>query len=417
MSVSGLAPFDRRGHQRRTVLDTLRRAGTAARSEIASATGMSPQVVTSLVYELIDEGLVRVVGRRTSRRGQPPVDLALDLEGGFAIGVQVEFGRLSGIATDAGGNIRAEAALPCATDDPDGTLDSLGRLVEILTNQSAIDRSRLWGVGLVLPGPFGSIRGVERDPLAMPRWSRTSFQERFSEALSLPVFVGNDATAAAVGEHMNGVACDLHTFFYLYLSEGIGGGLFVEGQPVLGAFGNAGEVGRIRFYGPADGEPSPTLEEFASLSALRRMLERAEICNAESLSVEALLSAKPETVEAWLTTAARCLRAAIAQIETLLDPEAIVLGGQVPASCLEQLVARMQPLIPTVSDRIDRKMPRVLIGRAGRISPALGGATLPLFHRLTPQPRTERSRRPARLPQFGVDEAHQPDQTAAGGAT
>jgi predicted NBD/HSP70 family sugar kinase len=403
MSVSGLAPFDRRGHQRRVILDTLRRSEVAARSDIAALTGMSPQVVTSLVDELVNEGLVRVVGRRPSARGQPPVDLALNVEGGFAIGVQVEVGRLSGIVTDLGCHVRAEATLECATDEPDGTLDSLRGLINDLMARSTIDASRLWGMGIVLPGPFGAVAGVESDPLTMPKWSRIAFRERFSEALSLPVFVGNDATAAAVGEHLNGIARDLRTFFYLYLSEGIGGGLFVEGQPVLGAFGNAGEVGRMRLHASRDVDRSDTLEDLASLNALRRLVEQTGRIDVSGLSVEALMAADAEIAERWLTDAAQRLRIAVANIENLLDPEAIVIGGQVPKDCLKQLLDRMQPLVPTVSNRSDRRSARILIGSVGRISPALGGATLPLFHRLTPEPRAARSHRPVRLPDRGTD--------------
>ncbi len=412
MSVSGLAPFERRGHLRRVIVDTLRRAGFAARSEIAAMTGMSPQVVTSLVDELVGEGLVRVAGRRPSARGQPPVDLALNLDGGFAIGAQVEVGRLTGIVTDLGGHVRAEAMREYARDDADTALASLRQLIADLSERSKIDTSRLWGIGIVFPGPFGTVAGVESDPLAMPKWSRTSFQERFSAALSLPVFVGNDATAAAVGEHLNGIARDLQSFFYLYLSEGIGGGLFVDGQPVLGAFGNAGEVGRMRLPTVDDeGEP-PSLEELASLSSLRRLLERAGRHDASHLSVEALLQANATVSDAWLTNAARCLRFTIANIENLLDPEAIVIGGQVPAPVLQRLLDRMQPLPATVSDRSDRGTPRILIGSVGRISPALGGATLPLFHRLTPQPRAARSHRPIRLTNDGAD-AGLPARTVA----
>ena len=396
MSVSGLAPFDRRGYQRRVILAALRRTGVAARAEIASVTGLSPQSVTSLIDELVEDGLVRVVGRRPAARGQPPIDLALNLEGGFAVGLQVELGRLSGIVTDIGGNVRAEASLDCSTDDPGATIFSLRQLIEDLVEQSAIDPMRLWGIGIVLPGPFGAVAGVENDPLAMPKWSQVALKDQLSMALSLPVFIGNDATAAAVGEQMNGVARDLRTFFYLYISEGIGGGLFVEGQPVLGAFGNAGEIGRMCFAtGKGDVE---TLENVASLSVLRHRLKRAGHRKASYLAIDALLATDARMVDSWLSDAAACLRLAVANIENLLDPEAIVIGGQIPASYLKRLLDLMQPLIPTVSDRGDRRTARIMFGRAGRISPALGGATLPLFHHLTPQPRAANAHKQAHVP-------------------
>jgi predicted NBD/HSP70 family sugar kinase len=412
MSVSGLAPFDRRGHQRRLILDALRRADKAARSEISSLTGLPPQVVTSLVDELVRDGLIHIVGRRPAARGQPPIDLALNLEGGFAVGVQVEVGRLSGIVADLGGHVRAEASFDCGTDDPDEALGSLRHLIEELVDQSAIDQARLWGIGIVLPGPFGAIEGIEEDPLAMPKWSQASFKARLAEELTLPVFIGNDATAAAVGEHLNGTARDLRTFFYLYLSEGIGGGLFVEGQPVLGAFGNAGETGRMYFDTGRSG--TQTLEDAASLNALRRMAEQAGQREATSLPVDALLAADAEVTDAWLSNAAHYLRLAVANIENFLDPETIVIGGQVPAAYMKRLLDKMQPLIPTVSARTDRRTARILFGSAGRNSPALGGATLPLFHHLTPQPRAARSNRTARISSDKASKAALMSRTPAG---
>ncbi|MCA0451541.1 MAG: winged helix-turn-helix transcriptional regulator, partial [Proteobacteria bacterium] len=82
--LSGLAPFDRRGHQRRLIVDALWRVDAASRADLAAAIGLSPQMVTLLVDELMEDGLVREVGRRQAARGQPPIDLALDPEGGFA---------------------------------------------------------------------------------------------------------------------------------------------------------------------------------------------------------------------------------------------------------------------------------------------------------------------------------------------
>ena len=156
-----------------------------------------------------------------------------------------------------------------------------------------------------------------------------------------------------------------------------------------------------------------TLEALASISALRRLIERTGRHDALHLSVEALLAADATMLDAWLTDAARCLRMAIANIENLLDPEAIVIGGQVPAPFLQHLLDRMQPLLKTVSDRSDRSSARFLFGSAGRISPALGGATLPLFHRLTPLPRAAKSHRPTRIASRAADSVALPARATA----
>ena len=188
----------------------------------------------------------------------------------------------------------------------------------------------------------------------MPTWSRAPFRERFADSLSLPVFVGNDATAAAIGEHLNGVARELRTFFYLYVSEGIGGGLFVDGQPVMGAFGNAGEIGRMLFGLSATGEVPQRLEAIASVDALRRSRAAAGTQDAAILDHNSLFDVDDEILDNWLTRAAQCLRVAVANIENLVDPEAVVIGGQVPERHLREIVLRMQPLLPSVSQRSDR---------------------------------------------------------------
>jgi predicted NBD/HSP70 family sugar kinase len=396
MSLSGLAPFDRRGHQRRLIVDALRHARSASRAEIAVAAGLSPQMVTLLVEELITEGLIVEVGRRQAARGQPPIELALNPEGGFALGLQIERGRINGLVTDLGARIRSQESLACGTDDPAGALPAVADLVSRLVAEAGVERARLWGAGIVLPGPFGVIGDLD-DPLAMPAWSHHDFGATYAAALGMPVIIGNDATAAAIGEHLNGVARDLRSFVYLYLGEGIGGGLFVEGHPLTGTFGNAGEIGRMLVVDPDGGAAPVPLEAVASLNALRTLLAQGGRNEAAALEPDALLALDPDVSARWLERASAALRAAIATIENLLDPDAVVLGGPMPAPALRELASRLEPLLPSVSQRQDRPHPRLMIGSAGRTSPALGGATLPLFRGLTLQPRAARVARRGQL--------------------
>ncbi|MBS7705216.1 ROK family transcriptional regulator [Chelatococcus asaccharovorans] len=420
MSVSGLAPFDRRGHNRRVILDALRRQGAASRAELAATTGLSAQTLSSIADDLCREGLLKIVGRRASARGQPPIDLAINRDGGFAVGIHVEHGRLTGVLADLGAEIRDETVLSCDTATPETAIGAAGQLVERLVSAAAIDRARLWGVGIVLPGPFGPI-DLLPDPLSMAAWSRADFSGVYAAALRLPVLVGNDATAAAIGEHLHGVARDLRSFVYLYIAEGIGGGVFVDGQPATGAFGNAGEIGRMVIGLAEDGRTPITLEDHASLDALRRRLSEAGSPDAAAEEGARLFAARPDIVADWRQSAARYLRMAIATVENLFDPETIVVGGPLPPPELKALIAALEPLLPTVSLRKDRAQPRVMMGSAGRASPALGGATLPLFRGLTPQPRAARVPKGLRMARqgaasTGAEIRTRPGATNGGGA-
>lgn len=388
MSLSGLAPFDRRGHQRRLVVDALRRARRASRAELATVTGLSAQVVTLLVEDLIADGLVVELGRRQAARGQPPIDLCLNPEGGFAIGLQIDRSSVTGLLADLEITIRSQERVLCNTDDPISALAEVRALVDRLVQRSGVERSRIWGAGVVLPGPFG-LAADRDDPLTMPAWTQQDFVQDYAAALGFPVIVGNDATAAAIGENLDGVARDLRSFVYLYLGEGIGGGIFVDDRPLTGAFGNAGEIGRMLVADPETGAPAP-LESIASISALRDLLRREGCETAALAEPDSLLDMAPAQIERWYRRAAAALQTAIVNIENLLDPEAIVLGGPLPTRALTCLAAALEPLPSSVSRRDDRAQPRVMIARSGRSSSALGGATLPLFRALSPQPRAAR---------------------------
>jgi predicted NBD/HSP70 family sugar kinase len=72
-------------------------------------------------------------------------------------------------------------------------------------------------------------------------------------------------------------------------------------------------------------------------------------------------------------------------LESMLDPDAIVLGGFLPLPLLKALFERLEPLPHSVGVRRTRRSPRILLGAAGRETSALGAAALPIFDEINPQ--------------------------------
>ncbi|WP_243663377.1 ROK family protein [Rhodothermus marinus] len=98
-----------------------------------------------------------------------------------------------------------------------------------------------------IPGPLdvsedGHVTNVA-NPKAFPGWHRVPVVEILERRLELPVFLENNATAAAIGERWYGAGQHIATFFYVFFSEGLGGGIIFNGQPYDGHTGNAGELG------------------------------------------------------------------------------------------------------------------------------------------------------------------------------
>lgn len=367
-----------KGFNRRVVVEALRRHAPCSRAELARLTHLSPQTISNIIGEFLAADLVRVAGRRPSRggaRGQPQVDLTLNADAAMSIGLSLEHDRLQAMAMNLDGAVRAEWSAPHDDPRPAALLPRIAVAVEALRSQVT---AQPWGVGLAMPGPFSTDPNTFAGPTTLAGWQDLPVAQRVSEVLGLPVLVERDAAAAARAEYLYGRARDLRSFFVLHFGRGLGGSAFNEGQLLRGARGNAGEIGLMVVEPggrPHPGGPDGCLEAYASVHALNARLAEAGLREADP--------AHP-VVQEWLREAARYLRPAIAVIETLFDPEAIIIGGRLGQPLVEGLIAALDPLPPSIAHRPRRRVARVLAGATGPASPALGAAALPFYDWLSP---------------------------------
>ena len=387
-ALPGANPSHARAHNRRVVLDVVRLLGPLSRAEIARATTLTAQAVSNIAQELIGLGLLREAGRRRAALGQPPVDLAIAPAGAYAVGLHLDHHRVAGIVVDLAGVPTASAERPLDLADPGHAIPEMAALVGELLVKGATPRRRVWGIGVAIPGPFEVDWPAAHSPTVLPGWADFPAATELAQRLRLPVLVENDATAAAVGERLYGVARELRHFFYVYIGTGLGGGLFLDGQPYKGAWGNAGEFGHIvveRQGRPCHCGNRGCLERYLSLHAAYEACRAAGLAVDTPADLEASYRAGALAPRRWLEGAAQHLRLALNTIENLLDPEAIVIGGPLPGLLIEQLVERLGPLAGSVSARRDRQRPRLLVAAAGKDSAALGAAALPIFEAMSPR--------------------------------
>jgi predicted NBD/HSP70 family sugar kinase len=367
-----------KGFNRRVVVEALRRHAPCSRAELARLTHLSPQTISNIIGEFLAADLVRVAGRRPSRggaRGQPQVDLALNADAAISIGLSLEHDRLVAMAMNLDGVVRAEWSARHADPRPAALLPRIAEAVDALRGEVP---AQPWGLGLAMPGPFSTAPGTFAGATTLPGWDDMPVAQRVSEVLGLPVLVERDAAAAARAEYLYGRARELRSFFVLHFGRGLGGSAFNEGRLLRGARGNAGEIGLmvVEPGGRAhSGGPDGCLEAYASVHALNtRMIEAG------------LDAAEPDhpVVREWVREAARYLRPAIAVIETLFDPEAIIIGGRLGQTLTERLIGALEPLPPSIAHRPSRRLARVLSGTTGPEGTALGAAALPFYDWLAP---------------------------------
>ena len=354
-----------RPYNRRIVLESVRLHGPTTRGAISARVGLTVQTVSTIVRELEDHGYI-LSGREQPRgRGLPPATLRINPEGGYAVGVHVTPLGIEAGLVNLDGEVVGSAAQQIRTPPPDQAFEIIGRLVKELG--ALRSGARMLGVGLALPGPFGVDAMSFVGPTTMAGWNNVAVRERLSAMTGMPSFIEADMAAAALGERLYGLGSMLAEFYYLYFGVGLGGTMVHEGAVLRGAWGNAGEIGHIPVV--PDGEPCPCgnrgcLERYVSLEAFhRRALGEAE----------------------WVSGIAPLFRNAIATIENLFDPQAVVLGGLAPRSLMERLVATAETLPNSVSARRDRTAPRVILSGGGGHSVLRGAAALAVSGVLSPQ--------------------------------
>lgn len=370
-----------RPYNRRIVLEAVRLHGPISRAEIARLVALSPQTITNIVREFEEMGLLTARRETPKGPGQPAIELAIDPDGGFAVGLQLLPDRLRGLLLDLTGAVRRQLQAPLPASTPETALPAMAAMVRRLRDAAP---GRVLGAGLAMPGPFDVEAMSFVGPTTLPGWAGVPAAERLQDETGLPAFVGGDAPAAALSEAMFGLGRSLRDFFYIHFGLGLGGGLVVDGQVHQGAWGNAGEFGHMPIV--AGGRPCSCgnegcLETYVSVHALRTALAEA----GTALDLADPAAADHPAVDAWIGTAVPPLRRALCALENLLDPACIVLGGEMPEPILRRLAGRLDPLLPSVSRRRGRATPRLALSSIGADNALVGAAVLAISGLLSPR--------------------------------
>jgi predicted NBD/HSP70 family sugar kinase/biotin operon repressor len=332
-------PDVRRERNRSRVVAALREAGAASRAELARRTGLSRTTVASIVGELEREGMLVERGAdngASPRGGRPPRLLSFSRSAGAAVGIDFGKRHLRVAAADLSHTILAEAERPMRTDEPsDSGLEKASALVDEVLGEAGIPRGEVIGVGLGLPGPIDMRSGRVGSSSILPGWVGVQAADALGARLGLPVHVDNDANLGALAELHWGAAAGSRNAAYLKVSTGIGAGLIVNGRLFHGSGGMAGEIGHtiIQEQGTVCrcGKRG-CLETLAGAAALVELLRGT---HGPGLTTQQLLAAAADGdsgARRVLADAGRHIGTAVATLCDLLNPELIVVGGELSAA-------------------------------------------------------------------------------------
>lgn len=376
-------------HNRRVMIDALRLNGQLSRADLARATALTKQTVSNIIEELERDGLVESLEAVRKGRGQPSTPYRLVPEGAFAIGLQIDRHVTRTIAVDLVGQVlaRNEATLPAGgpTTGARTVLELIEKTRRDLGAIAPQSEDRLVGLGVAMPGPFG-VEADGDDPWMMAAWQNFPLLETLAAGTGLDVGLQNDAAAAATAERMVGAAHGVDQAVCIYLGYGLGAGLILNGELYHGNNGNAGEIGMILSAprGATEDERAP-LEYRASIASLCKLLDLDPADPGLYARIDAMAAGPDERVRRWLEVTVFELRTVVQIVETIFDPQTVILCGGLPPGLARIVVDAMTPLLPSIADRRDRTLPRLQIGFTDPWAVAIGAAAEPISRTFDPR--------------------------------
>jgi len=251
----------------------------------------------------------------------------------YALGVEIGSRGIRAAIVDQQARVLESVRSIGAPASAQATLEQTFRLIEQLMDRPRVDRSRLLTAGVAFGGPVDPQRGVTIEGPRTSGFESYPLAGLLEERLGLPVFLENDARAAAVGEYRYGAGRGARALIFMQFGIGVGGGIILEGKLLHGAGMTAGEFGHIPVSatGPrcSCGKPGH-LEAYVSEPAI---LERARGAMAAqggraALSIEDVFNNPDDpAVAAVAAEATQMIGMAIASMVTALSGDMIVLGG------------------------------------------------------------------------------------------
>lgn len=321
------------------VLKLIHERGSISRASMVREIGLSATAISSIVAELLDSGYISEGGAGKSSGGRRPILVEFNPDHRWVVGIDLGASHISTILSNLSGEIKVKKYKKFdVANDPKGALEVVYSQISGSLSENKILRGIL-GIGLAVPAPLEGEKLDTLSPVILPRWKDIKVADIIERGFGIPVYMDNDANAGALAEKWWGRGRGVTNMVYIKLGTGVGSGLIIQDDIFRGSGGTAGEIGHttIDINGPQCRCGNfGCMESFVGIPAiLEKTAERISKNSPSSLDPDhididsitrAALEQDPIACEI-VRGAGRDLGIAIANSINLINPELIVLGG------------------------------------------------------------------------------------------
>lgn len=324
---------------KKDIINQLDEDGDLTIADLSRELNISTPKITSLVNELIDEGLLQDLGKIDSTGGRRASIYGLVNDACYFIGVDVKRYYINiGLLDFKKHLVSVHEKIPYPLENTQQSLTALIDTIRNFIKEQGITKDKILGIGINLSGRVNNITGYS--------YSYFHFHEEplvatIEQELGIKTFLENDSNAMAYGEFAHGVVTNEKNVLFINLDYGTGSGIIVDGKVYYGKSGFSGEFGHIPFYDNeiicGCGKKGCLETEVSGQALLRKVKEKMEggaatilTKNKSELKLEDLIeAAKQEDVLMieLLAEMGEKLGRALAVLINLFNPELVILGG------------------------------------------------------------------------------------------
>ena len=313
------------------VLQMIRSEGPVSRAEIARRLDLSRPTASRIIDALMHEGIIGCVGKSQPTGGRLGDLYTFRLDAGVVLGLQLGTRHARAAVATLNGEILRRTARPLALEKRQSVLPQLRSFIEDALANDRQKAATVLAIGLAVPGVVDIESGTVTYPASpYPGLNDRPLLRELEQHLGMPVVMDNDVNFAALGEYRSGCAQGHRGVAFFFVGSGIGAGLILDGRLLRGSSGAAGEIGYMvvdRANVRRRADPHGCLESIASIQYLTRTAEKRGLpCDTPDAVCDRAIAGDPRAREI-VQELNEYLAAAVINTVALIDPEIVVLGG------------------------------------------------------------------------------------------
>lgn len=239
---------------RTLLLNLLRREGVCSRATLSHLSGLKQATVTNIVNDFIRWRIVKETGSMAGSKGRRAIGICINEDTYAVVGVRIARLNYSVGLFSLAGNVMKLVRKEV----------SLGQIAEVTFSQIREDIRKMisscgyevLAIGIALPGPYSYNRKRIEIMTGVLGWADIAIEDELEKDFSIPVFIEQDANAAAMAQFWYGRQEDDssadNVLVYVAAGQGVGAGIVINGKLLKGNIGTAGEIGHttVDIHGP-----------------------------------------------------------------------------------------------------------------------------------------------------------------------